>query len=126
MLQLKEGEDFQCGKSKLFVRKPETIFSLEEQRERHLSNFASKIQRFVQRFALQQKNYELLLDANNVVKGKKERRRLSIGRSFLSDYINLRENFELKDLVKQVNGSEEKIIFADTASQYNKRGKVFR
>eukprot|EP01091_Cochliopodium_minus_P015206 TRINITY_DN5339_c0_g1_i2.p1 TRINITY_DN5339_c0_g1~~TRINITY_DN5339_c0_g1_i2.p1 ORF type:complete len:1073 (-),score=394.85 TRINITY_DN5339_c0_g1_i2:98-3316(-) len=118
--QLTEGNDFQKGKTMLFVRKPETIFQFEELRDRTVSSFANKIQRFFQKFALQQKNYELLVKSNKVVLGKKERRRLSVSRKFLSDYICYRENFELKGIVKSLAGNDEKIYFADNVTEYVK------
>ena len=121
-----EGSDYQKGKTKLFVRKPETIFSLEELRDRTVSAYANRIQRFFQKFALQQKNYDLMVKSNNIIKGKKERRRLSISKKFLADYANYRENFELKSIVKSTSGNEEKIYFSDNVTEYNKRGKSAR
>ncbi len=49
---------------------------------------------------LDERNSNILLcvrlDANNAVRGKKERRRNSINRNFVGDYANYKENFVLK------------------------------
>lgn len=45
-LHLEAGE-WQKGATKIFVRHPETVFNLEELRERKVATFANRIQRFL-------------------------------------------------------------------------------
>jgi myosin-1 len=51
---------------------------------------------------------------------KKERRRNSINRNFIGDYIGMEERPELQQFV----GKREKIDFADTVTKYDRRFKV--
>jgi len=102
------------------------VFNLEELRERTVYVYANKIQRFFLMFSLRRfdssqinPSYNLLLNeskryfwelavaGNNAIQGKKERRRASVeNRVFHGDYIQYRENFELKALVNK-NGSRD-------------------
>lgn len=52
---------------------------------------------------------------------KKERRRNSINRNFIGDYIGMEEHPELQQFV----GKREKIDFADTVTKYDRRFKVY-
>lgn len=51
---------------------------------------------------------------------KKERRRNSINRNFIGDYIGMDDHPELQQFV----GKREKIDFADTVTKYDRRFKV--
>lgn len=51
---------------------------------------------------------------------KKERRRNSINRNFVGDYIGMEDHPELRQFV----GKREKIDFADTVTKYDRRFKV--
>ncbi len=41
--------------------------------------------------------------ANDIFRGKKERRRFTLERPFSGDYINYRDNFQLKAVVANYN-----------------------
>jgi myosin-1 len=56
------------GKTKIFIRAPETVFSLEELRERKVVAYANKLQRFFQRFTMLSYYYNLQKDANEKFK----------------------------------------------------------
>lgn len=58
--------------------------------------------------------------ASNLLLNKKERRRNSINRNFIGDYIGMEEHPELQQFV----GKREKIDFADTVTKYDRRFKV--
>merc|ERR1712137_1457972 len=73
------------------------------------------------RFALRRYFWELECAGNNAIYGKKERRRLSFERSYTSDYINYRENYELKRIVEGFG--KEKVHFADNATKYDRRSR---
>ena len=51
---------------------------LQELRDRKVYTYANNIQRFFLRFALQRHFWELQMNGNRVIQGKKERRRLSL------------------------------------------------
>lgn len=108
-LNLSPGQ-YAEGTTKIFIRAPETIFSLEELRERKVYSYANQIQRFFLRFSLSNYYYTLQMNVNQQVQGKKERRRLSLERSFRGDYIGYRENFPLKAVVEK-NGIFKKKKF---------------
>jgi myosin-1 len=113
---------FSPGATKIFVRAPETIFSLEELRERKTYTHACRIQRFFLKHALEAFTYKLKKTSNDELRGKKDRRRLSLNRTFFGDYINYKENFTLKAIV----GKEVKVHFADMVNKVDRNGKKKR
>jgi len=117
-----DAKEIAKGKTKLFVRHPETVFQLEELRERKVATYANRIQRFFLRFALRRYFWELQMAGNDAVAGKKERRRLSLERKFTGDYINYRENFALKKVVER-EGGRDKIHFSDNITKYDRRSR---
>jgi len=119
-----DPKQFSKGKTKIFIRAPETVFNLEELRERKVFIYANKLQRFFLRFTLMSYYYSLQKSANDSMKSQKERRRLSIERPFQGDYINYRENFALKDIVNK-NG-KEKVMFSHSVNKYDRRSRCQR
>eukprot|EP00743_Colponemidia_sp_Colp-15_P005551 GILK01005972.1.p1 GENE.GILK01005972.1~~GILK01005972.1.p1 ORF type:complete len:1483 (+),score=292.66 GILK01005972.1:72-4451(+) len=93
-------DDYQMGVSKIFLRHPETIFSLEEQREMHLQLCAVKIQKAYR--AYKAREYFLMLRdmAGDLLYNKKERRRESLYRPYCGDYIGYIDNQNVQTLVK--------------------------
>jgi hypothetical protein len=61
-----------------------------------------------------------LCAASDLLLNKKERRRNSINRNFIGDYIGMEEHPELQQFV----GKREKIDFADMVTKYDRRFKV--
>ena len=53
---------------------------------------------------------------------RKERKRFSINRNFVGDYIGMEENPALRALLV---GKRERVEFADTVNKYDRRFKVF-
>jgi myosin-1 len=90
---------YALGTTKIFIRAPETVFTLEENRERKTFTYANRIQRFFLKYASDYYIYTLKKNANEALRGKKDRRRLSLERQYNADYINYRENFQLKGIV---------------------------
>eukprot|EP00026_Physarum_polycephalum_P002600 Phypoly_transcript_02607.p1 GENE.Phypoly_transcript_02607~~Phypoly_transcript_02607.p1 ORF type:complete len:872 (+),score=218.83 Phypoly_transcript_02607:31-2616(+) len=120
-----EAAQYRKGTTKIFIRAPETVFSLEELRERKVVTYANKIQRFFQRFTMVSYYYNLQKDANDMEKGKKERRRVSLERPFSGDYMNYRENFLLKGVVASYD-KNEKVVFAHAINKFDRRGRTQR
>lgn len=60
------------------------------------------------------------MSVEEIVFGKKERRRFSLNRGFVGDYIGLDNQPALRALV----GKREKIEFAETVFKYDRRFQV--
>ena len=113
---------YECGSSKIFIRAPETIFSLEEIREQKTFTYANRIQRFFLKYANEYYLYLLRKSGNDAIRGKKDRRRLSLERPFTGDYISYRENFQLKGIC----GRDVKMYFADICEHIDAGKKIRR
>nr|XP_058912173.1 unconventional myosin-Ie isoform X4 [Kogia breviceps] len=114
-----DSDQFQLGKSKVFVKAPESLFLLEEMRERKYDGYARVIQKSWRKFVARKKYVQMREEASDLLLNKKERRRNSINRNFIGDYIGMEEHPELQQFV----GKREKIDFADTVTKYDRRFK---
>ncbi|KAI8803169.1 P-loop containing nucleoside triphosphate hydrolase protein, partial [Cladochytrium replicatum] len=115
-----DSKEWQLGKTKVFIKSPESLFLLEEQRERKYHTFAVKIQRAWRRYKSRKYFLEMRKKAADIMFGKKERKRFSINREFLGDYLGFLDNPILKSLLGRKN---EKAIFADTVTKYDRKFK---
>lgn len=112
-----EPDQWQLGKSKVFVKNPESLFLLEELRERKYDQYARKIQR-VWRIHRNRKYFlDLKRKASDILQNKKERRRGSINRNFVGDYIGFADNPALRVHV----GKRERVEFASTVKKYDRK-----
>ncbi|ERE76527.1 myosin-Ie-like protein [Cricetulus griseus] len=114
-----DSDQFQLGKSKVFIKAPESLFLLEEMRERKYDGYARVIQKTWRKFVARKKYVQMREEASDLLLNKKERRRNSINRNFIGDYIGMEEHPELQQFV----GKREKIDFADTVTKYDRRFK---
>lgn len=114
-----DSDQFQLGRSKVFIKAPESLFLLEEMRERKYDGYARVIQKSWRKFAARKKYVQMREEASDLLLNKKERRRNSINRNFIGDYIGMEEHPELQQFV----GKREKIDFADTVTKYDRRFK---
>ena len=64
--------------------------------------------------------YIFFLLASDLLYNKKERRRYSLNRNFVGDYLGYEENPGLRALVEK----RERIEFANTVNKYDRRFKV--
>ena len=71
VIDLKLGEGYQKGATKIFIRAPESVFTLEELRERKVFGYANTIQRFFQTFSLGTYYYNIQMAGNQKLKGQK-------------------------------------------------------
>uniref|UniRef100_A0A2K5XXV5 Myosin IE n=1 Tax=Mandrillus leucophaeus TaxID=9568 RepID=A0A2K5XXV5_MANLE len=115
-----DSDQFQLGRSKVFIKAPESLFLLEEMRERKYDGYARVIQKSWRKFVARKKYVQMREEASDILLNKKERRRNSINRNFIGDYIGMEEHPELQQFV----GKREKIDFADTVTKYDRRFKV--
>ncbi|CAL1534478.1 unnamed protein product [Lymnaea stagnalis] len=114
-----DTDQFQLGKSKVFIKNPESLFLLEEMRERKFDGFARVIQKVWRKHYAQKKYFKLREEASDILYNKKERRKHSLNRNFVGDYLGLDDNPELRALA----GKRERIEFADTVKKYDRRFK---
>ncbi|XP_029044083.2 unconventional myosin-Ie-like isoform X3 [Osmia bicornis bicornis] len=117
-----DRSQYQLGRTKLFIKAPESLFMLEEARDRKYNSYARVIQRaFKKYFARKRQNVEKQ-EAADLLFGRKERRRASLNRNFVGDYIGLEGKPQLMNLV----GRREKVFFAEVAKKYDRRFKMSR
>jgi myosin-1 len=117
---LTQRGEVQYGKSKIFIRQPETYFGLERLRETGLSNFVARIQK-AWRSHHNLKEYITLNRglAKLFADERKTRRKDSIYRPFQGDYLNSLKNHEdiRDDIYKVIEAfsENEMIQFADAS-----------
>uniref|UniRef100_A0A2K6F5D7 Myosin IF n=1 Tax=Propithecus coquereli TaxID=379532 RepID=A0A2K6F5D7_PROCO len=117
-----EPDQYQMGSTKVFVKNPESLFLLEEMRERKFDGFARTIQKAWRRHVAVRKYEEMREKACNILLNKKERRRNSINRNFVGDYLGLEERPELRQFL----GKRERVDFADSVTKYDRRFKPIK
>ncbi|XP_061871190.1 unconventional myosin-If isoform X1 [Colius striatus] len=117
-----EPDQYQMGRSKVFVKNPESLFLLEEMRERKFDAFARVIQTAWRRHVAVRKYEQLREEASNILYNFKERRRNSINRNFVGDYLGLEERPELRQFLAK----RERVDFADSITKYDRRFKPIR
>eukprot|EP01102_Stenamoeba_stenopodia_P010425 TRINITY_DN313_c0_g1_i3.p1 TRINITY_DN313_c0_g1~~TRINITY_DN313_c0_g1_i3.p1 ORF type:complete len:1065 (+),score=294.08 TRINITY_DN313_c0_g1_i3:655-3849(+) len=117
-----DQKQWQLGKTKVFIRHPESLFFLEELLERRDYDCTVRIQRAwgnwkMQKIALQQR-----AAAADLMRGKKERQRDSVSRKFTGDYSNYKDNYAIQEAVAR----DETMVFADQVINLNRRGQPER
>ncbi|NXL05478.1 MYO1E protein, partial [Mesembrinibis cayennensis] len=117
-----DPDQYQLGKSKVFIKAPESLFLLEEMRERKYDGYARAIQKAWRKYVARKKYVQMREEASDLLLNKKERRRNSINRNFVGDYIGMEDHPELRQFV----GKREKIDFADTVIKYDRRFKTVK
>uniref|UniRef100_A0A915PJ71 Uncharacterized protein n=1 Tax=Setaria digitata TaxID=48799 RepID=A0A915PJ71_9BILA len=115
-----DRDQYQMGRTKIFIKNPESLFLLEEMRERKYDSYARIIQKAFKKFTARKRHAKLKEEAFNLFLNKKERRRFSINRNFVGDYIGL----EYHPALQALAGKKERIIFAATINKYDRRFKV--
>ncbi|XP_013910939.1 PREDICTED: unconventional myosin-Ie-like [Thamnophis sirtalis] len=117
-----DPDQFQLGRTKVFIKAPESLFLLEEMRERRYDGFARVIQKAWRKHVAVRRNMQMRDEASNLVLNKKERRRNSLNRNFMGDYIGLDNHPELRRFL----GRRERVDFADTVTKYDRRFKTVK
>ncbi|OCT97612.1 unconventional myosin-If [Xenopus laevis] len=117
-----DSDQYQMGKSKVFVKNPESLFLLEEMRERKFDTFARTIQKAWRRYIARRKYEQMREEASNILYGLKERRRNSINRNFVGDYLGMEDRPELRQFMTK----RERIDFADSVTKYDRRFKSIK
>lgn len=94
-----DRQEWQIGNTKLFIKSPESLFLLEEQRDRKYHHFAKVIQRAYRRYKSRKYFIEARQKAADIMLHNKERKRFSLSRHFAGDYLNFLDDPILKSLV---------------------------
>uniref|UniRef100_G3PTC2 Osteoclast-stimulating factor 1 n=1 Tax=Gasterosteus aculeatus aculeatus TaxID=481459 RepID=G3PTC2_GASAC len=114
-----DPDQFQLGRTKIFVKAPESLFLLEETRERKFDGYARTIQKAWRKYLARKKYVQMREEASDLLLNRKERRRHSLNRNFVGDYLGMDDRPELRQFLAK----REKIDFADKVTKYDRRFK---
>ncbi|MBN3324288.1 MYO1E protein, partial [Atractosteus spatula] len=114
-----DQDQYQLGKSKVFIKAPESLFLLEEMRERKYNGYARVIQKAWRKHIAVRKYVRMREEGQSLISTVKERRKNSINRNFMGDYIGTENHPEIRQFV----GRRERIDFADVVVKYDRRFK---
>ncbi|KAM8870138.1 myosin IEb [Spinachia spinachia] len=117
-----DQDQFQLGKTKVFIKAPESLFLLEEMRERKYNGYARVIQKAWRKHIAVRKYVKMREEASDVLLNKKERRRNSINRNFVGDYLGTENHPEVRRFV----GRRERIDFADVVVKFDRRFRTVK
>uniref|UniRef100_A0A673W5I9 Osteoclast-stimulating factor 1 n=1 Tax=Salmo trutta TaxID=8032 RepID=A0A673W5I9_SALTR len=117
-----DQDQYQLGKTKIFIKAPESLFLLEEMRERKYNGYARAIQKAWRKHIAVRKYVKMREEASDILLNKKERRRNSLNRNFVGDYIGTDNHPEIRQFV----GRREKIDFADVVAKYDRRFRTVK
>jgi len=121
---LTEGE-VQYGKTKIFIRTPNTIWALEETRLTSLHRLATIIQSTWRAWQVRKAYIELKKQSMDIFKGNKERNRLSVARgatAYFGDFLGLQDSQEILGHLSQ--HGDKIVIFSDMVKKVNRRDKM--
>lgn len=124
--------EYQLGTTKVFIKAPETLFGLEEMRDKYWYNMAARIQRAWRRYVKRKEDaakliqqawrvkkhgnkYEQLRDyGTSLLNGKKERRKMSMlgSRAYMGDYLGCNDTSGYGRFVVKGAGISEPVIFS--------------
>uniref|UniRef100_A0A3Q3NIP4 Osteoclast-stimulating factor 1 n=1 Tax=Labrus bergylta TaxID=56723 RepID=A0A3Q3NIP4_9LABR len=114
-----DQDQFQLGSTKIFIKAPESLFLLEETRERKFDGYARTIQKAWRKYMARKKYVQMREEASDLLLNRKERRRHSLNRNFVGDYLGMDDRPELRQFLAK----REKIDFADKVTKYDRRFK---
>uniref|UniRef100_A0A3P8WP09 Myosin IF n=1 Tax=Cynoglossus semilaevis TaxID=244447 RepID=A0A3P8WP09_CYNSE len=117
-----DNDQYQMGRTKVFVKNPESLFLLEEMRERKFDTFARIIQKAWRRYNARKKYEQMREEASDILYNSKERRRNSINRNFVGDYLGLEQRPELRQFLAK----RERVDFADSVTKFDRRFKSIK
>lgn len=124
--------EFQMGTTKVFIKTPETLFALEDMRDKYWHNMAARIQRAWRRYikrkddaaktiqrAWRVKNHgnkfeQFRDEGTKLLGGRKERRRMSMlgSRAYMGDYLGCNDSSGYGRFVVSQAGVNENVIFS--------------
>uniref|UniRef100_A0A672L7L1 Unconventional myosin-Ie-like n=1 Tax=Sinocyclocheilus grahami TaxID=75366 RepID=A0A672L7L1_SINGR len=98
------------------------LFLLEEMRERKYNGYARVIQQAWRKHIAVRKYVQMREEASDLLLNKKERRKNSLNRNFMGDYIGMDNHPE----IRQFLGRRERVDFADVVAKYDRRFKTVK
>ncbi|KAL6451795.1 MYO5 Myosin-5 [Candida maltosa Xu316] len=124
--------EYQLGTTKVFIKTPETLFALEDMRDKYWHNMAARIQRAWRRYIKRKEDaaktiqnawrikkhgnqFEQFRDyGNGLLQGRKERRRMSMlgSRAFMGDYLGCNYKSGYGRFVVSQAGINDQVIFS--------------
>lgn len=93
---------------------------LEEARDRKFNAHARVIQKAFKKYFARKRQEKQKQEASEILFGHKQRRRASLNRNFVGDYIGL----DAKPQTISLIGRREKVAFAEVVKKYDRRFKV--
>eukprot|EP00455_Lapot_gusevi_P016296 TRINITY_DN1837_c0_g1_i15.p1 TRINITY_DN1837_c0_g1~~TRINITY_DN1837_c0_g1_i15.p1 ORF type:complete len:865 (+),score=234.52 TRINITY_DN1837_c0_g1_i15:192-2597(+) len=123
-MNLQSGVQYQLGTTKVFVRKPVNLFALEELRERKLHDLATLIQTIYRAWKARKYFLELRQKALGIYQGRKQRRRASVRRYYVGDYLNAALSMPIQKILSAHR--ESRVMFLDEVDKMNRKWKVQR
>lgn len=114
-----DPKEWQLGKEKIFVKAPESLFLLEESRDRKYNFCAKIIQRAYRKHHAQKYFIDLRKKAAELMYLKKERNRFTLNRVFLGDYLNILDDPVMKILIEK-----QKSMFSSQITKYDRKFKA--
>ncbi|XP_075944400.1 unconventional myosin-If [Anarhichas minor] len=117
-----DNDQYQMGRTKVFVKNPESLFLLEEMRERKFDTFARIIQKSWRRYIARKKYEQMREEASDILYNSKERRKNSINRNFVGDYLGLEQRPELRQFLAK----RERVDFTDSVNKFDRRFKSIK
>lgn len=103
-------DEIQLGRTKIFIKQPETVFDMDGLKEKKIASLVKKIQRCWRNYQAVKTNIKLRQKISKILEGNKERRRESFYRPFSSHYIELSD--EINNILEQ-NEKNPSVIFSD-------------
>lgn len=124
--------EYQLGTTKVFIKTPETLFALEDMRDKYWHNMAARIQRAWRRYIKRKDDaakviqtawrnkkhgnkFEQFRDEGNaLLQGRKERRRMSLlgCRSYMGDYLGCNDSTGYGRFIVSQTGINEPVNFS--------------
>ncbi|KAI3647870.1 hypothetical protein MP228_008091 [Amoeboaphelidium protococcarum] len=111
---------WQLGRTKIFIKAPESLFMLEELRERQYDQYARTIQRAYRRYKSRKFYLEAKKKMLSLFVGRKERRRITLNREYIGDYLDTISNPVIKMLVGKAT-----ILYCNSVLKYDRRWKPY-
>jgi len=113
--------DAAFGTTKLFVKSPETVFKLEEMREKALDVIVVKIQRCWRAFQARKWYLELRAAMQDIFYGKKQRHKKSLNRKYYGDYLRVQNEQSFRAIMTKFG--DQSVLFADNVWKTNRKYK---
>lgn len=112
-----DREQYQIGRTKIFIKDPESLYMIEECRERKLDHYARVIQQAFRKLFSKKKCIKTAVEASDLFLNCKERRKHSINRNFHGDYIGM----DFKPALSALIPRREKVVFALTVDKFDRQ-----